>query len=103
MIAQLIVTGRDHCISITGSDPSDVSVPFMAAGLEWALHHSDPLIAALEEYAGVLHNVRPEGRVPQWLAKTEWVPRPYVSLQPVKGQTVYTDAGKQSQTAVCVW
>ena len=85
MIAQLIVTGRDCCTSITGSDPADISVPFMVAGLEWALRHSDPLIVALEGYAGVLHSVRPEGRVSQWLAKTEWVPRPYVSLQPVEG------------------
>jgi len=58
---------------------------------------------ALEGYVGVLHNVQPEGRVPQWLARPEWMPRPYVSLQPVKGRTVYTNAGKQSQTAVCVW
>ncbi|NWH95125.1 POK19 protein, partial [Aegithalos caudatus] len=33
----------------------------------------------------------------------QWLERPLCSLKPVKGKTVFTDAGRKTKRAACVW
>ncbi|NXM19676.1 POK19 protein, partial [Ploceus nigricollis] len=37
------------------------------------------------------------------LEQHQWLMRPLCSEKPVKGQTVFTDAGRKSKRAACVW
>ncbi|NWR68069.1 PO113 protein, partial [Bucorvus abyssinicus] len=32
-----------------------------------------------------------------------WIEKTQCSLTPIEGRTIYTDAGKRSKTAACVW
>uniref|UniRef100_A0A674HCR4 RNA-directed DNA polymerase n=1 Tax=Taeniopygia guttata TaxID=59729 RepID=A0A674HCR4_TAEGU len=102
-LAALIRKGRDRILEMDGKEPADISVPVKNEDLEWQLRHSTALQEALLGFTGVVHNKQPKGPMWHFVSRYQWLERPLCSLKPVEGRTVFTDAGRRSKRAVCVW
>ncbi|NXE97919.1 PO113 protein, partial [Menura novaehollandiae] len=99
----LIRRGRDRATVIAGEDLATISIPVRSEDLEWQLRHSLPLQEAPLDFGGVVHNQQPKGKVWQVLKGQQWIEKPWASTTPVEGRTIFTDAGRKSCTAACVW
>ncbi|KAF4790655.1 hypothetical protein TURU_138706 [Turdus rufiventris] len=67
------------------------------------LRYSEPLLLALLGFTGTIRNDKPADPRLRFVMMQPWVERPKVVLHPIKGLSVFTDAGKQSEKAACVW
>ncbi|KAF1459722.1 Endogenous retrovirus group K member 11 Pol protein, partial [Spheniscus demersus] len=103
-VGELVQKGRSRIIELTGQEPADISIPISAVDLEWWMRHSLPIQEALLDYDGVVHSRQPPGKLWQLVKRNQWLEKPKVVDRPIpQGKTVYTDAGKRSKRAVCVW
>lgn len=102
-LAELIKRGRKRIIELDGVEPEQISVPIAKDQLEWCLANSWPLQESLIAYTGQITNVYPSGRLWQVVSHMKWYQVPKISLTPVNGRTVFTDAGKAKKKAACVW
>ncbi|NXB93300.1 PO113 protein, partial [Vidua chalybeata] len=102
-LAALIQKGRDRILEIDGKEPADISVPVKNEDLEWLLRQSVALQEALLGFTGVVQNKQPKGPMWYFIKRYQWLERPLCSLKPVEGKTVFTDAGRRTKEAVCVW
>ncbi|XP_058719390.1 uncharacterized protein LOC131592124 [Poecile atricapillus] len=102
-IAYLIKKARTRIMEISGAEPEHISLPITIENLEWMLRHSEPIQLALLNYPGTVHNKQPSDPRLQIVLKQRWLLQPKVVKQPVKGLTVYTDAGSRQRKAACTW
>ncbi|KAF1441332.1 Endogenous retrovirus group K member 11 Pol protein, partial [Pygoscelis papua] len=103
-VGELIRKGRSRVLELTGEEPADISIPVNAADLEWWMRNSLAIQEALLGYEGIVHSQQPQGRLWQLIKRNQWLEKPKVVGRPIPGGiTVYTDAGKRSKRAVCVW
>lgn len=54
-------------------------------------------------YSAVVHNKYPKGSLWQLIGQHKWLEKPLCVNQLVEGRTVFTDAGRKTKRAVCVW
>ncbi|NXT39529.1 PO113 protein, partial [Pelecanoides urinatrix] len=103
-VSELIRKGRSRILELTGQEPADISIPVSAIDLEWWMRNSLPIQEALLGFDGVVHSRQPQGKLWQIIKRNQWLEKPKVVDKPIpEGITVYTDAGKRSKQAVCVW
>ncbi|KAF1658624.1 Endogenous retrovirus group K member 18 Pol protein, partial [Aptenodytes patagonicus] len=103
-VGELIRKGRSRILELTGEEPADISIPVNAADLEWWMRNSLAIQEALLGYAGIVHSQQPQGKLWQLIKQNQWLEKPKVIEGPIPGGiTAYTDAGKRSKRAVCVW
>ncbi|KAF1522069.1 Endogenous retrovirus group K member 11 Pol protein, partial [Eudyptula albosignata] len=103
-VSELIRKGRSRILELTGQEPADISIPVSAVDLEWWMRNSLPIQEALLGFEGVVHSQQPQGKLWQIIRRNQWLEKPKVVDRPIPGGiTVYTDAGKRSKRAVCVW
>ncbi|KAF1484364.1 Endogenous retrovirus group K member 11 Pol protein, partial [Pygoscelis antarcticus] len=103
-VGELIRKGRSRVLELTGEEPADISVPVNAVDLEWWMCNSLAIQEVLLGYEGVVHPQQPQGKLWQLIKRNQWLEKPKVVGRPIPGGiTVYTDAGKRSKRAVCVW
>ncbi|NXW11899.1 POK11 protein, partial [Fregetta grallaria] len=102
-VAHLVQKGRQRCKDVSGEEPAHISLPIKAEDLDWMLQNSTPLQLALLDFSGNIRNYLPHDPRLQVIARQNWMTRPKVVSHPVKGVTAFTDAGKRSRTAACVW
>ncbi|KAF1506975.1 Endogenous retrovirus group K member 11 Pol protein, partial [Eudyptula minor] len=103
-VSELIRKGRSRILELTGQEPADISIPVSAVDLEWWMRNSLPIQEALLGFEGVVHSQQPQGKLWQIIRRNQWLEKPKVVDRPIPGGiTVYTDAGKRSKQAVCVW
>ena len=103
-VGELIRKGRERIVEMSGQEPDDISIPINAADLEWWLQNATPIQEALCNYGGKVHSQQPKGKLWQVLRRNQWIERTKVHKDPLAdGLTVYTDAGKRTRRAACVW
>ncbi|KAF1550455.1 hypothetical protein FQV19_0014762, partial [Eudyptula minor] len=103
-VGELIRKGRSRILELTGQEPADISIPVSAVDLEWWMRNSLAIQEALLGFEGVVHSQQPQGKLWQIIRRNRWLEKPEVVDRPIpEGTTVYTDAGKRSKQAVCVW
>ncbi|KAF1656928.1 Endogenous retrovirus group K member 11 Pol protein, partial [Aptenodytes patagonicus] len=103
-VGELIRKGQSRVLELTGEEPADISILVNAADLEWWMRNSLAIQEALLGYEGIVHSQQPQGRLWQLIKRNQWLEKPKVIEGPIPGGiTVYTDAGKRSKRAVCVW
>ncbi|KAF1501737.1 Endogenous retrovirus group K member 18 Pol protein, partial [Eudyptula minor] len=103
-VGELIRKGRSRILEVTGQEPADISIPVSAVALEWWMRNSLAIQEALLGFEGVVHSQQPQGKLWQIIRRNRWLEKPKVVDRPIpEGTTVYTDAGKRSKQAVCVW
>ncbi|KAF1660033.1 Endogenous retrovirus group K member 18 Pol protein, partial [Aptenodytes patagonicus] len=103
-LANQQISKRRAQIELTGEEPADISIPVNAADLEWWMRNSLAIQEALLGYAGIVHSQQPQGKLWQLIKQNQWLEKPKVIEGPIPGGiTAYTDAGKRSKRAVCVW
>ncbi|KAF1474615.1 Endogenous retrovirus group K member 11 Pol protein, partial [Megadyptes antipodes antipodes] len=103
-VAELIRKGRSRILELTGQEPADISIPVSAVDLEWWMRNSSAIQEALLGFEGVVHSQQPQGKLWQIIRRNRWLEKPKVVGRPIpEGTTGYTDAGKLSKQAVCVW
>ncbi|XP_014117040.1 PREDICTED: endogenous retrovirus group K member 8 Pol protein-like [Pseudopodoces humilis] len=102
-IAYLIKKARTRIVEISGAELEHISLPITIENLEWMLRHSEPIQLVLLSYPGTVHNRQPSDPCLQIILKQRWLQQPKVVKQPVKGLTVYTDAGSRRKKTACTW
>ncbi|NWZ88586.1 POK11 protein, partial [Poecile atricapillus] len=102
-IAHLIKKARTRIVEISGAEPEHTSLPITVENFEWMLRHSEPIQLALLSYPGTVHNRQPRDPRLQIILRQWWLQQPKVVKQPLKGLTVYTDAGSRQKKAACTW
>lgn len=104
-LALLIVKGRKRCVDVSGQEPSGIWIDISTqAMLEWVFAQSTSLKLALEGFPSQLVARKLGDKRMQSLTSLPWQPQQTVQLTPLANAlTVYTDAGKKSKRAVCVW
>uniref|UniRef100_A0A8B9J0K1 Uncharacterized protein n=1 Tax=Amazona collaria TaxID=241587 RepID=A0A8B9J0K1_9PSIT len=103
ILSQLIMKGRNRIIDITGREPYRIILPLVQEYLEWLLRVSLPFQTALTQYDGEISNIYPPYKLLPLLHNQHFETFPKQSETPVTGITVFTDAGKRSRLAACVW
>lgn len=103
-IGELIRKGRTRILELTGQEPADIGIPVNAIDLEWWIRNVMAIQEASLGFNGKVHSQQPQGKLWQILKHNQWLEKPKVTKNPIKeGLTVYTDAGKHSRQATCVW
>lgn len=103
-LAELIRKGRMRLLQILGKEPGTIYLPIRREDLDWWLQHSEMLQLSLLTQ-GVSISLSPlKSPVLKWMSGTGWIEKPKRSEAPIKNAlTVYTDAGRKSQTAAVTW
>lgn len=103
-VAELIRKGRLRTLEIAGEEPADTCLPVPQQDVDWWLAHDASLQTACLNFPGKIHSRTPKSRMWQTIGKLTWLRQPDYSERPLQNAlTVYTDAGKRTKRAVCVW
>lgn len=103
VIEHLIRKAWERGLDITCTEAEHISLPLKTELFEFMLRCSETLQIALLDYAGHVHNRQPSDARLQVIARQQLLQQPKVKTQPVKGITVYTDAGRRTKKAALTW
>ncbi|RMB89207.1 hypothetical protein DUI87_34397 [Hirundo rustica rustica] len=104
VVAKLLQKGRQRYKEVAGKEPATITMPLRTAALEWLLANSSELQLALLGFPGQIRAEKMSHPALRFLDQQEWQPWPNVQSQPLpEEQTVFTDAGRKTRLAVCVW
>ncbi|RLV62922.1 hypothetical protein DV515_00018807 [Chloebia gouldiae] len=104
VLCALIKKGRKRTLQVTGEEPSVIYLPIQTDSLQWYLSQSEELQEALLGATSTIVTTNKTTAPLQWMGTQNWMVKPKREKGPIpNATTVYTDAGKKSQTAAVTW
>ena len=103
-LANLVKKGRVRVIQISGREPQFIYCPMQKETMQWYLANSIALQETMLNGPMMLSTDQLSMEPLRWLGQLHWIEQPKRQQAPIPNAiTVYTDAGKKSQTAAITW